>query len=390
MTQTRAADRGSLRHRLIGRLRHRNVSLDRDQIAPLQFLRGVAASGVVIEHLLERYAKRGVMPGGLPDFTSNLGQTGVATFFAISGFIMVYISLRDDKRTVTGPAFLRSRFLRVAPLYYLTTLLMILFGWVTHAFGREPGYRLPNATELALSFAFVPHRGVRGLIQPIYELGWTLHYEMFFYLLFAAGLSLVARRAGILVLAALGLLVLAGTGIDAPPDMLGVRIIAYVFTRPIMGYFAIGIAIALLRHRFWHRLPILPVPTMTMILLAALSIAACDLGRGVTMLAVTVALGVTVLPSVPQDGSPGAMSTLSRAFGDASYSIYLTHSFLLGAFASATASIAASGTAALLAMTLLACLVCFAAGWITWRLVELPIADWLRGRRLSAAERVAP
>lgn len=390
MTDAAVADRGSLRRRLAARLRRGERALDRDQIAPLQFLRGVAASGVVIEHLLERYAKRDVIPGALPDFTSKLGQTGVAIFFAISGFIMVYISLRGDRSPPTGPAFLRSRFLRVAPLYYLTTMLMILFGWVTHGFGRAPGYRLPNATELGLSFAFIPHRGVKGLIQPIYELGWTLHYEMFFYLLFAVGLSLVARRAGVLILVVLGLLVLAGTGIDAPPDMLGLRIVAYVFTRPIMGYFGIGIAIALLRHRFWHRLPVLPVPAMVVILLAALAIAACDVSRAVTMLAVAVALSVTVLPSAPIRGPPGVIPRLSRAFGDASYSIYLTHSFLLGAFASATASIAVRGTPALIAMTLLACIVCFAVGWLTWRLVELPIADWLRGRRLSTAERVAP
>lgn len=389
-TKASGPDGGSFRTRLSARLRVRGGGLDRNQIAPLQFLRGVAASGVVIEHLLERYAKRGVIPGGLPDFTSKLGQTGVATFFAISGFIMVYISLRDDRHPPTGAAFLRSRFLRVAPLYYLTALAMILFGWVTHGFGREPGYRLPNATELILSFGFVPHRGVKGLIQPIYELGWTLHYEMFFYLLFAVGLSLVARRAGIAVLVVLGLLVVAGTGIEAPGDMLGVRIIVYVFTRPIMGYFAIGIAIALIRHRFWRRLPAVPVPVMVVVLLAALAIAAFDLSRGVTMLAIAVALGVTVLPPAPREGVPGALSMLSRAFGDASYSIYLTHSFLLGAFASATASTAARGAPALVTMTLLACLICFAAGWITWRLIELPIADWLRGRRLSAAERVAP
>ncbi len=392
MTGAAAPDGASLRRRLATGLRLRPRKLDRDQIAPLQFLRGVAASGVVIEHLLERYARRGAIPGGLPEFTSKLGQTGVATFFAISGFIMVYISLRDDRRPPTGPAFLRSRYLRIAPLYYLMTLVIIAFGWVTHAFGTDPAYRLPNATELILSFGFVPHRGVNGLIQPIYGLGWTLHYEMFFYLLFAVGLSLWARRGAFLVLGVLALLVLAGTRIDAPPDMLGLRIIAYVFTRPIMGYFAIGILIALVRHRFWSRLPVLPVPAMVAILLVALAVAALDVGEPVTMLAVAVALGVTVLPSAPAspDREPGAVSAFSRAFGEASYSIYLTHSFLLGAFASATASIAGRGAPALVAMTMLACAVCFAAGWLTWRLVELPLADWLRGRRVSKVELVAP
>jgi exopolysaccharide production protein ExoZ len=379
----------SLRYRLAARLGLDHARLDRDQIVPLQLLRGLAASGVVVEHLIERYVRRGAMPAGLPDFMTNLGQTGVATFFAISGFIMVYISLRGDRPPPTGPAFLRGRYLRIAPLYYLMTLLIVAFAWATHRVSTDPADRLPSAAEWLLSAAFIPHRGVSGLIQPVYALGWTLHYEMFFYLLFAIGLSLFARRGAYLVLGMIGVLVALGTGIDAPPDTIGLRILAYVFTRPIMGYFAIGIVIALLRHQLWRRLPVLPVPVLAMVLIVALAIATLDLHRATTMAAIATALAATVLPS-PERRREGVFSNFSRAFGDASYSIYLTHSFLLGAFASLTASIAARGLPALALMAMLACALCFAAGWLTWRFVELPIAARIRGRRASEVALTAP
>ncbi|MCP8889317.1 acyltransferase family protein [Sphingomonas faeni] len=375
---------------LLARLRPREPELDRDQIAPLQLLRGIAASGVVIEHLLERYLRRGAIPDTLPEFTSLLGQVGVATFFAISGFIMVHISLRDGRRPPSGRAFLRNRYLRVAPLYYLMTLLIVLFGWLAHRIGAASDFRMPTAAEFLLSFAFIPHRGGNGLIQPIYGLGWTLHYEMFFYLLFAAGLALGARRGAYLVLLALCLLVIAGTRINAPPDTLSLPLAVYVFTRPIMGYFAVGIGIALIRHRFGDRLPTVPMSLIAAIALAALAGAALAPSDRMAMLATAVALAATVLLSPAPSKTSEAFSTFSRVFGNASYSMYLTHSFILGAFASATASIVARGTPALVAMALLACLLCFAIGWASWRLIERPIATLVNRRRPSRAELVAP
>ena len=356
----------------------------RDRIETLQILRGLAASGVVVEHLLERYARRGALPGDLPDFAGRLGQIGVATFFAISGFVMVYIAIRPDRDPPSGRAFLWSRFARIAPLYYLTTLLAVACGWIVNRVGATPAYRLPTVTEMLLSFAFVPHRGVHGVIQPVYALGWTLHYEMAFYGLFALGLALWGRRGAGLVLVTLGLLLVAGTQVGAPPEAVGPRIVAYVFTRPIIGYFAIGMVIALVRQSAWGRLPVVSMRVTMPIVLSALAVATLDLSVVSTMIAIALALGLAVLPAPPAQASPGSVPGVSRvfgrAFGDASYSIYLTHSFVLGAFAAATAPMAARGAYGLLAMVGLGCIVCAVTGWLSWRLVELPIAARIRRR----------
>jgi exopolysaccharide production protein ExoZ len=360
-----------------------------DQIVLLQFLRGIAASGVVVEHLLERYARRGALPGALPEFTTRLGQVGVATFFTISGFIMVFIALREPGRTPSGSAFLRNRFLRVAPLYYLMTLLIVMFGIVTQSFATTATRRVPSIMEVVFSLAFIPHRGNNGLIQPIYGLGWTLHYEMFFYLLFALGLSLLRRRGVLLVLGTLALLILIGMDSNAPPDVWGLAIVIYVFTRPIMAYFAIGIVIALIRRPLAKRLPVMSAPVIATLALITLGIAAATGERIVAMPAIAVAVSCTVMLDPGERWRTGVFSRFSRAFGDASYSIYLTHSFLLGAFAFVTARLASRGYVALGLLTAVACAGCFIAGLLTWRLVEVPITTRLRGRR-PTIETVAP
>src|SRR5690606_29076929 len=141
---------------------------------------------------------------------------GVFAFFAISGFTMVFITHRPGDTPPRGREFLRARYLRVAPLYYLTTLLIVASSWGTHAMSTKESFRFPTMGEWVLSFLFIPHRGANGLIQPVYELGWSLHYEMFFYLLFAAGLA-VHRRYGVaLVIGILAVLTALGIGMPAP------------------------------------------------------------------------------------------------------------------------------------------------------------------------------
>jgi exopolysaccharide production protein ExoZ len=359
-----------------------HIIADRDEIVPLQLLRGIAASGVVASHLLERYARRSSVTGDLPDFLAALGHTGVTMFFAISGFIMVHVALRNRSRP-SPVSFLRNRLLRVAPLYYLTTLLMIAFAWATASLSTRTDHGLPSALELALSFLFIPYRAPSGLVQPVYGLGWTLQYEMFFYLLFALGLACGARRGIWCVLAVLGLLVGIGFGMDEPAGRWGVAIVVHTLTRPILLYFAIGMAIALVRNRLEGRLPSLPAPVMALGALIALAFAAM-LGdaHGEALAAIAIALGVTVLtyPAPPRSTTGRSFLAMSRAWGDASYSIYLTHSFLLGAFAAATIPLLASVPLALPVLTLLACLVCAAAGWLSWRFVERPMNAMLRRR----------
>ncbi len=349
-----------------------------DEIVQLHFLRSLAACGVVCGHLLSRYVRRGSIPEGVSAMLDGMGQARVAAFFAISGFILMHVALRRGNRRQSPVAFVHNRFLRLAPLYYLTTLLMVAYIWATQSFSTQPDRRLPNISEWISSFLFIPYRGDGGLLQPVYGLGWTLQYEMFFCLLFAVALMIGIRRAAWSLIATIIGLVLIGTQLAEPPGRWGPDVTLYYFTRPILSYFAIGLALALLRDRFARRLPILPQSIIVAIALGAMLWSSLDAER--LMIGVTAALGITVLTvqSIPTSRFGRRFQAISREAGRASYSTFLTHSFLLGGFATATASIAVRGPAWLMAMLILACVVTTIVGWLVWRLVESPIDRWLR------------
>ncbi|MDD2698671.1 MAG: acyltransferase [Arcobacteraceae bacterium] len=112
----------------------------------IQYLRGISAFAVVYFHLYQ-----------------TTGQQGVAIFFVISGFIMIDIM---NKKHRTPLEFFKARFLRVAPLYYLLTILTLALG-----LGYDPTFQrlLQSLTFTAL-----------GSVLPV---GFTLTYEFIFYTL---------------------------------------------------------------------------------------------------------------------------------------------------------------------------------------------------------------
>ena len=116
---------------------------------------------------------------------------GVDIFFVISGFIMVYASSRWFGSAQSPRVFLAHRIARIVPLYWATTMLylaVVLFApALLNSEYLAPGFVIS-------SFLFIPAARPDGLVQPLYSLGWTLNYEMFFYALFAIAIAFPRRR----------------------------------------------------------------------------------------------------------------------------------------------------------------------------------------------------
>ena len=75
--------------------------------------------------------------------------------------------------------------------------------------------------------------GRTGLIQPLLFLGWTLNYEMFFYLLFALSLFLPNMPMRVAALSA-GLVGLVATGLVLKPQDVTAD---WIFSVPMRAYF---------------------------------------------------------------------------------------------------------------------------------------------------------
>jgi exopolysaccharide production protein ExoZ len=156
------------------------------QVLPgVQALRALAAGAVLLAHTGGDFEEHLSLPGLMPSFIH--GGAGVDLFFVISGFVMVYSSERLFGQNGASRCFLTRRIIRIVPLYWTMTSLMLL--WVI-----ARGFAASDASPgLALaSYFFIPYARPSGPIDPLYGLGWTLNYEMMFYVIFAC--ALFARR----------------------------------------------------------------------------------------------------------------------------------------------------------------------------------------------------
>jgi exopolysaccharide production protein ExoZ len=278
-------------------------------LVSIQYLRAAAAVGVLIFHASQ---KAGLQFG--------MGAAGVDIFFVISGFIMWVVSTR---RAYSPGEFLLRRAGRIAPLYWCVTLFVVAVDVLRPSV--FPNMRL-SAGHVIQSLLFVPHADPAGQVAPVIVPGWTLNYEVFFYLAFALTLLLPARRRAMVLSAGLVLLCLAGLAIPR-----GQPIVA-AYTDPLVLEFVAGVWLA----KAWQA-GRLGSPARAW---------AAILAGGLILLAVgATGADASGWARLPYWGLPallivwGALS-LERArrtrpiaalklMGDASYSIYLAHGLAL-------------------------------------------------------------
>jgi len=356
------------------------------RLEAVQVLRAVAVAIVVCGHVIHE-----VSVGFLADAeTLNQrfpGGFGVDLFFVISGFIMVFTT-----RGSTGPgmagSFFRRRLIRIVPLYWIMTTLMIA------AVLAAPGLFHSTSADwnhFLASYFFVPYaRAADGAIQPILGLGWTLQYEMYFYLLFAVGLLLPLRFSRWFAAAALVFIMVLGQ------TALITGTVGRFLGDPVVLEFAMGVGLGWLYVRGF-RIPL-------------------RLGIGLGILAAIAAALYFILSPFSDDarlfhsGIPAffivAAATLSRGIdtagaprrlaeiGDASYAIYLTHPFVIGATAyaahlleRAAALTPGEATVWYVGVVLPASL---AVGIFVHNRIDRPLTGWIARHWGSGRERALP
>ncbi len=295
-------------------------------IIPIQVLRGAAALAVVIlhgQHEAELYAGRSG-----PTFTPVAFpfEAGVDVFFVISGFVMIYASRGLFGRHGARRRFLAHRVARVVPLYWSTTTLYLGLALVVPTLLNGA---TPTLGYVVASYLFVPVARPDGLVQPIYSLGWTLNYEMFFYVVFALAIGLDRRRATAAILGVLALLSATGLVLSLPQPLA-------TWTDPLLLEFGIGIALGLTRSEGVGLARLARVA----LALAGITLFAVQDGEPLAGLARALLYGVPAACLVAACGL-GHDDTTDESrldhwadrwgawIGDASYALYLTHPFAI-------------------------------------------------------------
>ena len=342
--------------------------LGREPLSLVQILRALAALGVALDHLafeLARQFKWGAAPS-----LFSVGSAGVDLFFVISGFIIVYVSEPLFGRSWAPAYFLARRLARVAPLYWSATAIVLLDDLARHADLAAANLSLPSVVA---SFYFFPYPRPGGQLSPIYSIGWTLNYELFFYSSFAVALLAARGRAVLAVVILFVVLVTVGRLLPLPGSLA-------FWSDPIILEFGSGMLVALAFRAGW-RCP----PWSSYILIAA----------GAAAFLLTPAGDAAGLPRAVSWGSPAfcivaGVVFLQRPAGDhriadafcllgnASYPLYLVHPFVFvfprRLFPDVVTTVSSP---ALYGLVLLACGI--AAAIFVHLTIEKPTARMLRG-----------
>lgn len=277
------------------------------KLGGVQALRAFAAIMVLVGHAIaeaEHYFAISLHLDFIP------WTRGVDIFFVISGFIVTLSAKRYTGRPV---AFLSRRAMRVIPLYYLFTTLMVITVFV---FPNGPKETVFDLNQIASSYGFFPYQRGDGRIAPILSLGWTLNYEMFFYVLCAISL-LLHRSTSALVL---GIFVIVILGAVSEPKQATLSF----WVNSIIIEFIFGIILAKVYQTGWS-LPNFKLAALVFGVSLALLIMldTADLSRflaaGVPALLIVAAATLFCPPAFER----------WQTLGDASYALYLSHRFTL-------------------------------------------------------------
>ncbi len=288
----------------------------------MQALRALAALSVAFVHI----AHDDIANGGDPDgvFASITKffpwDAGVDIFFVISGFVIVHAST-SLFASRTGPrVFLRRRLARIIPLYWImtTAFLAVLLAGRAQIHGDIGG-----PAYLAASYLFIPWARPDGVLQPALGLGWTLNYEMFFYLVFTPFLLLPKRSAAISAGVLLGVIVAVGPVFAGIPQL-------HFWSDPVILEFLFGMEIALILSQ---KITLPLAVRIILIIIAAVAFHHDAAGHGVRPIIYGLpAAALVAAAALCRPGAINRVEGLLVRLGDASYAMYLVHPFVMRGF----------------------------------------------------------
>lgn len=305
------------------------------KVLSIQVLRGLAAVLVIHSHAIGHQMKlnHGEALQSHFFYLSSFGAVGVDIFFVISGFIITLVA-KKFVRNHGAQDFFAKRLLRILPIYWALTLVELI-----HAFLRHPE-RSPLSTTIK-SFILLPIFDRDNFIFPIISLGWTLSFELYFYLIVTFFLLLKRKNFNLQLIAFMGSLV--GIGLFVPE--INNPLFRFIIN-PIVIEFLLGCLIGIFYLSGSRLKPNISYGLLGVAIL--MFVGTIIFGNGDASKAESILIDDKALIRLLIWGLPSAALVAGLLFlelnqrlqfnrqlillGDASYSIYLTHYFALTVF----------------------------------------------------------
>ena len=297
----------------------------------LQILRGLAALIVIGYHChsagdeyFRTFPFRRIFAFGL---------FGVDFFFVLSGFIITYIHLDDLKRRTSLASFIRKRFFRIYPIYWvvavLTFVYIVLFaqGHIDHDSRILHWNDSGDWLYVIRCFLLLPQNAM-----PMVDVSWTLNYELLFYFVFAICILLGWKFARIVWVAWVALILAHNLGFWNTDQYF----LNFIFS-PLIVEFLMGCLLAFLFVRQKIRLTIplfvLLISMLGIFAVIYLRIFDHQFGReqwNYVLIIGGAILAVWTAASVDKSRKlAGTRWGLLMLLGNASYSIYLIHTLVI-------------------------------------------------------------
>ena len=334
----------------------------------VQVLRAVAALMVVAHHttilLEQRLHRTGI-------FWAN-GAAGVDIFFIISGVVMTLSVERLERSAAGAWTFLKRRVERIVPLYWIATTAKVLLALALPALAVNA---VGTSWHVIASYLFIPSLSPAHTMEPMLVVGWTLEIEMLFYVLYAASL-LLRVSPWVTVVPVFVLLAFARHGVTAPDS----KLLVWGTSLNVEFLWGMVLGTCVLRGRF-------PAPWLSMVLVGTGAVLLLmpwsfpDAWRALVWGLPAMAIVAGALGLESRFGSH--VPALAQRLGDSSYSIYLTHGFVLPLLGVELLLTTTGPSMVRWIIMAAALLLSCAVGLACYRWLELPMLRWFHMRRAA-------
>ena len=349
----------------------------------VQALRGAAAFMVVMVH--SRSALMDTAAGKVvADHVLLPMGMGVDLFFIISGFLMMFTSRDFDGTKAYAWRFVAKRAARIWPLFVVVTPVALVVEHGIHGF-VDPSILLPYLEGLL----FIPHNpSASGIyFQMAVGVAWTLCFECYFYLLFAA--CMLFGRWRYVVMAAWFALTLVviplvrgnySLNVASQPLVEWLRY-ANLAINPIVWDFIIGMIGGWLYAADFKIARSRTIYAMVMVSCVLLLMGWNRMGMmdffgphgwGAPM--TILFFGAVMLAKVDALNVPA----WSVWLGNISYSLYLVHVYVFEILQRVASVIPMGQSTANTVLFVSRPIVAVICAWVTFRYVEAPISTWAR------------
>lgn len=337
----------------------------KESMQSIQFLRFFAAALVVLFHSYGAM-NSGHLHAPAMTYVFGFGAVGVHLFFVISGYVMLHTIMHQKPGTYSTRKFITKRAIRIYPTYWLFAIFYIVVRFL-HNHQYELGL-----SDYIKSFLLLP-----GSSPLIIGPGWTLSFELYFYLCFGISMYFgIIRGIAAMTLFFLGSVVV-GIFINSPNPYFA------LMTNTLLLEFLSGVWIAYIlsgnnqgNNRFapW------------IIACAILSYAGgllMDYARYPSAViwglpSALLLIGMVLLEKANK--LPALMRNLAF-LGDSSYVLYLAHIVLIDLFIDHIWT-SADSSVAIIAFCMASTLACCVLAHLVHSNVERPLMEFLR-RRLT-------